>query len=123
MTDYNATATTSTDIYYRLKMLELSGKYQYSPMAKLSLSDNAQGLSVYPNPFINTVTVNGYADKSGLCTIRMTDVHGHCVKEQTANVSTGPNMIRVDMPESLPPGVYQLKTDIDGRVESMKLVK
>jgi len=49
--------------YYRLKQIDLDGKYQYSEIKMLDFSAIGKAI-VYPNPFSNTLTVSNAPDKT-----------------------------------------------------------
>ena len=43
------------DYYYRLRMIDLDGKYSYSPVVRISFKDGNALLNTFPNPVTNRV--------------------------------------------------------------------
>lgn len=64
--------------YYRLKQIDLDLKSVYSPVKIISFNNN-KGLTVYPNPFKETITID--AGKDVLGKIRIVDNAGRVVYE------------------------------------------
>lgn len=62
--------------FYRLKQLDLNGKFEYSPVRQVKM--NATTIVVYPNPATNNVTVQGL---NGNETIQICDVSGRKIKQ------------------------------------------
>ncbi len=61
-TDYVYTAG-NDKFYYRLKIAEQSGEISYSKIVLVTMKNNAESISVYPQPSVNgTVTVNWIGD-------------------------------------------------------------
>lgn len=68
--------------YYRLKQVDFSGKYEYSPI--ISVFVRQDEVEIYPNPTHGAVTIYG----DGLSgTVRVFDFMGNFVKEYTPDDS------------------------------------
>ncbi|MFT3934093.1 MAG: IPT/TIG domain-containing protein [Chitinophagaceae bacterium] len=97
--------------YYRLKMVDLDGHYEYSKI--IAVQTNAgltAALFTYPNPAAGVVTVN-YPRKSIPAALQLTDMSGRMIK--TLQLAAGSNQIQLFMPQ-LPAGNYLL-TWSDGK--------
>lgn len=65
--------------YYRLKMVDIDGKFDYSPVIQLKYAGVQQLLRAYPNPAVNDVTI--LFEKAGKnAFIRIVDMQGRLVK-------------------------------------------
>lgn len=62
--------------FYRLKQLDLNGKFEYSPVRQVKM--NTSTIAVYPNPATNNVTVQGL---NGNETIQICDLSGRKIKQ------------------------------------------
>lgn len=83
--DINANNT----IYYRLKMIDLDGSYQYSPIKALNFTPNSLAISVYPNPATNQIFINGLDDNEQYI-ITISDTGGReIIKLDYARINDG----------------------------------
>ena len=55
----NVTSATSNIIYYRLRCIDIDGKYTYSPIRVIRLGEQSADAKVlaYPNPFVNELRI------------------------------------------------------------------
>ena len=125
LVDGNAFAKAGSNIlYYRLKQLDANGKYSYSNIVAVYIdAENANGLSVFPNPFTTEYTVSFSANAEAVATIEMMDIQGKLVSTQLADVAKGYNAIAMNSLANLQTGIYFVKVTINGETQVMKLVK
>jgi hypothetical protein len=101
--------------YYRLKQLDIDGKYVYSTVASVTLGSE-QSLSAYPNPTKDLVKVDGL--NVGYV-VRVFDVNGRKVAEQIATATNE----TLDL-SNLAAGIYTLQIQSNNTaVKSMQVVK
>lgn len=107
---YNYTHTTPVNgsNYYRLKQLDLNGKWNYSPVRQIRM--NASNISVYPNPARNNITVQGLA---GNATIQIFDATGRRIKQ----VKSRSQLVSISISD-LPEGTYHIVIIDDGGTSS-----
>jgi hypothetical protein len=93
------------NIYYRLKQIDYSGKFEYSPIANVTIGkkDEHNGITLYPNPTASWLTVSSI-DGLLLRNVFVTDVTGKVIYE---TYSSEPKL-KIDM-SSFDPGVYFIK--------------
>lgn len=100
-----------THHYYRLKMIDLDGTYEYSDIASIRSSISKEKLSVSPNPFTNQITLNEAS------TFSVIDSYGKIV------YTTQNNQSQIDL-SFLPAGLYYLKLkEKSGDYATIKLIK
>jgi len=85
--------------FYRLKMIDLDGKFKYSSIIKLVVGKTANTMLVSPNPATNEITVTTNSKLYNLITIA--DMTGRPVLKQ--RMMTNNQQIDVS---KLPPGTY-----------------
>jgi hypothetical protein len=99
---YSFTATPSQSAYqlYRLKLVDLNGKFDYSKIVRI---DNGNKLkpTVFPNPAYNIITVSS---GEPITSLSLADISGKKCLQQKVDKS---NSITFDI-ASLKPGVYML---------------
>ncbi len=100
--------------YYRLKQVDLDGKFNYSDVKAISNKLAANSISVFPNPTTDFVQVSGL-DMDGVSV----DVFNSSGKKVNAKV----NADKVSL-AGLANGIYLLKISKDGKVlKTTKVVK
>src|SRR5690606_28892164 len=110
----NSATSSDHPIYYRLKQLDVDGRYTYS--AVRSIKWEGSRIRFGPNPVVDQVTVSGL---SGGEVFHLYDIAGRMVATGRA---TG-NSAAIDM-GSLPPGVYVLSiTNGDTKVLTERIAK
>lgn len=114
--DYTTTDkdVTPGNVYYRLKQIDFDGVFNLSEVRMVNIKNS--GLSIYPNPASNVVSVLGLAAKH---TVSVFDATGRIM--MTAAVDANNNTINVT---ALPEGVYTviIKNE-SGMTSNFKLVK
>lgn len=95
--------------YYRLKQIDLDGKFTYSNIASVYFSkDNSSIVSIYPNPVKDQTTIDFYTERAGKVKMEVYDSKGALVSSQTYNSVTGMNRTTINV-QSLSTGIYTLK--------------
>lgn len=96
--------------YYRLKMVDLDGTFEYSPIVHSTWHEK-DDLQVFPNPVTSTFRVKG-----GVQDLQLLNINGQVVKNWQRAVSG----IDYDI-QNLPSGIYQL-VNTENR-QSVRVVK
>lgn len=103
---------------YRLKMLDIDGKFTYSPVKSIVIKNNTGAGNVYPNPFSATLNLE-YNNTSGAknTVIRVVDISGKLLEYADWNMKEGLNSKVLDL-NKLPGGLYFLtiKNNNDGAI-------
>lgn len=68
--------------YYRLKIIDLDSKFEYSKIITIFVDEEASDISLYPNPTINFLEIKGL-DYSEPYTIRLIDALGRTMRIET----------------------------------------
>ena len=90
--------------YYRLKQVDFDGKYMYYEICTIT-NNGIGGISFYPNPVRNDLTIDYDADNLKTNTISVTDVSGRLIQLKTSIIDS--KMI-IDCSD-LADGIYFLK--------------
>lgn len=105
-------STTANVVCYRLRQVDVDGSFHYSPVVVVQLSPDEQLLSLYPNPFSNSITLNGLSGNAENNKIELQDVYGKLVYTAFFSFQHGSsNDITLNL-SHLPQGIYFLRTDI-----------
>lgn len=111
----------SNHLYYRLKMHDKDGSFQYSPVKSLLLNIiHEQDYSIWPNPFAEQISIamkNGISDFS----VKVYDLKGN---ELYAKSFIGVASAEViNLTKQMPNGVYIIEVETNGKRTSHKILK
>ncbi len=112
----------SNTLYYRLKMLDKDGSFDYSKIKSISSKASKGDIKIYPNPISNTIKAELTSITSGDIDISIVDAFGKVVLTSKQKINEGLNTLNLDCPH-LAAGMYLLvaKTGADSFVQ--KIVK
>jgi hypothetical protein len=102
------TAVPATTLYYRLKITDRDGTYKYSPVilvkTQVSLSNQ---IIINPNPvYQGNTSVRFHSSFNGLTQIRIIDLAGKILLQQSFNARTGNNTVAINNLSVLLKGTY-----------------
>ncbi|MES2795376.1 MAG: ice-binding family protein [Bacteroidota bacterium] len=103
--------------YYRLKMMELSGKFSYSQIVATSMKTETT-FDAYPNPVKNVLNLEIIAKNANSSTINILDVTGKSMNKFLVNEAK----TEIDM-SHLPQGTYFIKYSDKNRSQIKKIIK
>lgn len=109
-------------LYYRLKMVDSDGRYQYSEMRTVTFEGKEEGkIVLYPNPATKLVNLDlsGVGHNGAQMELSVMDVDGKLVIQRTIE---GVDSYELDVAE-LPANVYQIRVSQGDRVYQTRLVK
>ena len=110
--------------YYRLKLVDIDGKYSYSKT--VAIKNDGIGItlnSVYPNPFRDQVNITISFDHAEKLTINLYDLSGKLIRTNTAMASSGLNTINLNGLRNLAAATYFLEIKTNEETMRAKLFK
>jgi hypothetical protein len=116
-TDRNITSLNAPVIYYRLKQIDIDGRFTYSRIIALSIDNTKNIILFYPNPVINEANLTITIHKPDQVQARVVDIAGRVVKQLQWNLSAGSTSLRVEV-SRLVKGMYYL--ELKGRSVNYK---
>jgi Secretion system C-terminal sorting domain len=105
-------------LYYRIKQVDLDGKFDYSSIARVNRSLN-NSITLTPNPAQNFAMLM-FGKPSAKTNLRMVNTNGQVVLQQQINEGTRQHTIDIS---KLPAGVYIVQLQTTNGIETFKLVK
>lgn len=105
------TIQTGDVFFYRLKMLDIDGRFSYSNIIMVRRSGEKISLSFSPNPVPAgaPATIRFDAPAKGTAEIKVLDVAGRVLLRQQCTVYEGTNSVSVNNLSRLQPGTYLLQ--------------
>lgn len=119
----NLSAYTQPSVYYRLKMLDKDGRFSYSNIVRLSCSTAKSGLSIYPNPAKDEVSLMFTTGSNGNVLLKIIDKAGRIVKMEKVSAVKGANTVKLPDIGSLLTGTYMLEVQTSSGSQTAKFVK
>lgn len=116
-------AITSGLVYYRLKIVDMDGKYEHSAVRiiRIDEGDAAKSITVYPNPVANEIRVtmaNSWQDRT--VNIQIINASGQNIKRIS---NTMPGQTATVNVSALPPGLYLVQVSDGTETAIRRFVK
>ncbi|MEO8404653.1 MAG: T9SS type A sorting domain-containing protein [Chitinophagaceae bacterium] len=111
-------------LYYRLRMVDIDGKYSYSNVIMIRRDQTTMsGILISPNPAISSgpVTIRLNTGSRRNVEIRVIDMTGKLILKQQNQLSEGINSISINNQNRLQPGVYTIQVTGEEEILSSKL--
>jgi len=110
------------NVYYKLKQIDIDGKFSFSNIVRLSSTDNNGSFKVYPNPVTNNFNVLFTASKTGVANLLIRSTNGQTVYRQSISVIKGNNSVSINGYQ-LSSGMYYISITNDDINYNAKLQK
>lgn len=118
--DYNVQESVC---YYRIKQVDVDGRYAYSKVIKITKGAIVPGMVVWPNPVRDQATLTITSDKASVVLINVVDVIGHIIYKSNRSIVRGTNLVTIDLNKAAC-GVYILNMiDEDGNNKAVRIFK
>jgi len=109
--------------YYRVKQVDMDGKFSYSNIAVINFERGNAHVTLYPNPAKHTLNVEYTAIRNNKISVQVIDARGSVILQSNYTATIGKNIHSLNV-SSLTKGVYMLKTiDTDGNITVSKFIK
>jgi hypothetical protein len=113
----NISTINNSIVYYRLRQVDLDGKFTFSKVAALRLKKVQDGFTVSPNPFRNFVNINidwNYNEKT---IVKVFSMEGKELVSKTVQMNKGTNYVTINELYRLQAGNYLIQFNSEqGRV-------
>ena len=108
--------------YYRLKMVDLDGKFKYSQVVSVTGKKDGRTLVIYSNPFSDQIRMKVNVSKAQNLSLTVTDIIGKTYLKQSYNAQAGDNLINL-VPAGAARGMYILHIQGNTYEQTVKLAK
>ncbi len=117
-----ATMESLSKIYFRLKSVDLDGKFDYSNIVVVLLKKINSQLIIFPTPTKNVLNIQTTNFISGKATILITDVVGKLVMKKEITLFNGNNSFPLDV-LGLKSGLYHIRLNTNDNSYTKQFVK
>lgn len=118
--------TASGNVFYRLKMMDKDGKYQYSPIVKLVIVASKLDITkVYPSAFTGSqpITFEIESHKKGTLLIQVVGADGKVFQVIQKQISTDSKQETIQLNSNLPKGMFYLRFSMDEFQKTVPIMK
>lgn len=117
-----ATIQSLSKIYYRLKSVDLDGRFTYSDIVTILLNKKMEQLIVFPNPAKEKINIQTTITKAGKGFVNILDGTGKIVLKKEINLNAGSNAFPLNI-SLLKAGTYFLKMQVGNEIFERGFVK
>ncbi len=123
--DVDALTQQASNIYYRLKQVDIDGRFTYSQIIAVKKgTNNTAAIQIMPNPFTDHVQIQYTAKQATVATLTIVSTNGKQVHVQKLNLSKGFNNFYATGLNNLSSGLYVATLMInDNIVATQKIIK
>jgi hypothetical protein len=122
--DNDAESLKTSVIYYRLKQVDMDGRFEYSYVVSAQFNPKLdRGQTVLPNPFDQYLSVSFNAASAEPVNVKVIDMNGRTVIDRMIDVTPGTNTYTLDEASSLTTGVYYVSFMFSDQVSMHKVIK
>ena len=102
--------------YYRIKQIDYDGQFEYSETV-LVKKEHGMSVSVYPNPSSDYIKITADNKKYSIAQVELLNSAGQVVKSTEGVGEISFSII------DLEPGIYFVKYELDGQLETARVIK
>ncbi|MBC7886987.1 MAG: T9SS type A sorting domain-containing protein [Ferruginibacter sp.] len=110
--DYLHTAPVNGDNYYRLKMVDMDGKFTYSKIVRIKTTITLPVITIFPNPVTDQLKMNILASKTETILFYLRSADGKLVSSRYLNLIKGSNLFNWNL-QAVPAGKYFISSGND----------
>lgn len=108
--------------YYRLKLWDLDGTWNYSGIVSDMWDNHESPVRVFPNPAREKLIVSHCFDSGGTVKLEVLNLSGQLLGESRITVRPGESQLPVDT-RNLPEGLFYLRLTLNNQVETVRFLK
>lgn len=109
-------------IYYRIKQIDIDGRFVYSEIRILKNSDKNLIINVYPNPVKENTVLEIDAPTNAAVRFSLLTSNGNTLQTSTIQAVKGINTKQISM-SNYPNGIYLLKVVMGTNIQTIKIIK
>jgi uncharacterized repeat protein (TIGR01451 family) len=115
--------TSSSKIFYRLKMVDNDGTFKYSNVVALKLNNAGSSINTYPNPFTSNIKIEVVSQIEEVAHIKLIAMDGRIVNQFDVKLTKGINSIQMSNLSKLPKSTYTVEVSTATNKSTKSLIK
>jgi hypothetical protein len=123
--DANVAEVLNTNtVFYRLKMVDLDGTFEYSQVRTVRFGDDTEtDITVFPVPFNNEISIFIAASEARKGNIEVVNVMGSVCYKSSYTIKAGGDKVSLTELSNLPAGVYMVRIQMNNEWVVRKVIK
>jgi Secretion system C-terminal sorting domain len=122
--DMESVKNNAAVIYYRLKMVDIDGRFNYSEIVRVrNKKDATFVIDNLTNPVKDRVSFTLITKTAGIASIQLSDVNGKIISTRSLQVNIGSNTINLSETAGMAQGMYLLKVMTAGGNTVTRIIK
>ncbi len=109
-------------IYYRLKMQNIDGSFEYSSIKTVQIDQSLRDVVLLPNPVIETATLSLSSDRNLVAYLTITNAAGEKVYVEQIILVEGDQQVGIQM-KNMPAGLYTFRIQAGSEAYTFKQIK
>ena len=109
--------------YYRLKMIDKTGKYAYSSIVKVNVIITPNNIHIAPNPFKGNLSLSIDATENTDATLMITSINGKVLVNKKYSLTQGSNALQINEASRLSKGFYLLTITMGNTSKTLNIEK
>ena len=93
--------------YYRLKQIDIDGKFSYSNIVTVRIAGNENKIVVLPNPVKDVAAISIRSEENTMAELQIVDGYGRSVKQFSLQLQVGEQLKTLDI-ANLSSGTYYI---------------
>lgn len=122
-TDENAASLNNTSIYYRLKIVSISGMVEYSDILIVNMDNTNKLITCAANPFKEALQLNLHMPANGMLAVKISDVSGRILIKENLSVPMGFCTQVLNSTGKLAAGIYIVSVYFEKKWYTFKTIK
>jgi len=120
----NATSLVNGSLYYRLKMVDKDGRFEYSKIVSVKPSiEMTEVVTTYPNPFTDAVYIKMNLLKTSKVILTITDAAGRVIRSKKLTLAQGESIVSFLQLDNLQMGTFILSASVNGKISTVKIMR
>lgn len=115
--------TSSSKIFYRLKMVDNDGTFKYSNVVALKLNNACSSIHTYPNPFTSNIKIDVVSQIEEVAHVKLIAMDGRIVNQFDVKLTKGINLIQMSNLSKLPKSTYTVEVSTATNKTTKSLIK
>ena len=107
--------------YYRLKMIDIDGRFTYSPVIKINIALTETKIVIFPNPVTDFLQLQVQAVKNETIVFHLHSSDGKLIASKNFTLTKGSNLLSWNM-QQLASGNYFI-TSVSNHFEAIRIIK
>jgi hypothetical protein len=109
--------------FYRLKKVDIDGRFNYSGIIRLNGNIKTMTLAAIPNPFKELLKISVSSAVKSNAQLQITDLSGRLLHQQTLQVQPGVTVYEIPAAAKFAAGTYQLLLQSPEQKTSIRVIK